>query len=122
MNNSDSTPSYTDDNVNYDWNSYPNYPNYYQPVPRHIKRVTKTIEKYGPNGEYLGKEVITIDKEDIVEQVYDYWVTGTERYPGTITTGEGTIISDGTVTYKNNDLFTYTSFSASSNDINWSVN
>jgi len=64
------------ENVNNTGNDYWPYP--YEPttVPqpiyptKTIKRTTKTIEKYGPEGEYLGKEIITTDEEDI--QVQDW--------------------------------------------------
>jgi len=66
----------------YDW-----YPNPYEPytVPavqpqtRKVKRTTKTIEKYGPDGEYLGKEVITEEVENFERQVYDgtFYIQGT---------------------------------------------
>jgi len=45
-----------------------------------IRRKTKTIEKYGPDGEYLGKKVITIDKEDVQlpgYTIFPYTTTGT---------------------------------------------
>ena len=73
----------TTQDVNYDPEyTYP-YP--YQPQVRNIKRTTKTIEKYGPDGEYLGKEIITTEEEDVVEQVWD----------GTITiTTDGSFIGD----------------------------
>ena len=32
---------------------------------KNVKRLTKTIERYGPNGEYLGKEVIITEEENI---------------------------------------------------------
>jgi hypothetical protein len=69
------------------------YNDYYQDGPytipatyyptKTIKRTTKTIEKYGPNGEYLGKEVITTDKEDILIQ--DWGSTGTGAIDSGIT-------------------------------------
>jgi len=59
---------------------------FYQPQVRNIKRTTKTIEKYGPHGEYLGKEIITTE-EDVVEQVWDGAIT--------ITT-DGSFIGDDT--------------------------
>jgi hypothetical protein len=66
------------ENITTTGNDYLPYP--YEPtsVPQPIypsktvKRVTKTIEKYGPDGEYLGKEVITTDKEDIQAQDWGY--------------------------------------------------
>ena len=56
---------------------YPNTPN----VPtKTIKRITCTIEKYGPIGEYLGREVITEDLEDV--EVPDYsWKPDYNNYP-----------------------------------------
>ena len=61
--------SNTLDGINYGNDSY-------QPKFKTIKRYTKTIEKYGPNGEYLGKEIIITDEEDIQVQDWDYgtWV------------------------------------------------
>ena len=62
-----------------DVNSNNWYP--YEPytVPQYptkmVKRTTKTIEKWGPEGEYLGKEVITTDEEDI--EVQDWKSSGT---------------------------------------------
>lgn len=86
-----------------------------------IKRITRTIEKYAPSGEYLGREIITEDLEDI--EVPDYSqqpFTQPQFYnfpticDGTITlsgTGEvvsfeGNVCSTGT---QINTPFTYTS-------------
>ena len=48
-------------------NTYPvDYPNYNYPLC--VKKIVRTIEKYGPYGEYLGKEIIT---EEYMEYIYD---------------------------------------------------
>ena len=51
-----------------------------------VKKTTKTIEKYGPQGEYLGKEVITEEVEHHEKEVYDYDIididdNGTGTFP-----------------------------------------
>ena len=47
-------------------NTYPvDYPNYNYPLC--VKKIVRTIEKYGPYGEYLGKEIIT---EEYMEYIY----------------------------------------------------
>ena len=54
---------HTDDNYPYHPFTTPTWPL----TPQRIgvtKKITRTIEKYGPNGEYLGKEIIT-------EETYD---------------------------------------------------
>jgi len=67
----------------------------YQTTLRQIKRTIKTIEKYGPDGEYLGKEVITTDKEDIAENI-PIWGCGITVTSGdTITVSGNGTISDG---------------------------
>jgi len=67
----------------------------YQTTLRQIKRTIKTIEKYGPDGEYLGKEVITTDKEDIAEST-PIWGCGMTVTSGdTITVSGNGTISDG---------------------------
>ncbi len=65
---------------------------------KNIKRTTKTIEKWGPEGEYLGKEVITTDEENI--QVQD-WSSG-----AIITWGNG--ITTDTTHYNPDILSTFT--------------
>lgn len=60
----------------------------YIPKTKTIKRITKTIEKYGPGGEYLGKEIITTDEENIEVQDLNW-------YSGTITVvGDGSNLTD----------------------------
>ena len=114
-NNIDSTGTITFDNCYFDWQPYQPYTPYepYTPYPtspwtpwdpspqtRKVKRTTKTIEKYGPDGEYLGKEVITKEIEDFDRQVYD----GTVTIIGT-GTGTVTIIGTGTdITWDNNNI------------------
>jgi len=75
-------PNGTYDYGEYPWGDYPTIVPMIQPKTRNVKRKTKTIEKYGPNGEYLGKEIIIEDIEDIEDQVYT-----------------GTIIGNGTSNY-----------------------
>ena len=43
----------------------------WQPVTKIVKRVTKTIDRYSPSGEYLGREVITEEYEDIQREVWE---------------------------------------------------
>ena len=53
-------------------NQYPQQP-YTQPwtipsvpsVPRNVKKITRTIDKYDAEGKYIGREVITEEIEDI---------------------------------------------------------
>ena len=102
-----------DNSGNYwDYPSYPTVP-YPQFPTKTVKRTTKTIEKYGPDGEYLGKEVITTDEEDI--QVQD-WSSGSI----TITSGDaiswdgvsGHPVTGCTTTWDPNDpknMWSYTS-------------
>lgn len=59
-------------------NCYYQYPPYtpYTPCEPQIckvKRVIKTIDKYGPGGEYLGREVETVEEEIYDKQI---WETG----------------------------------------------
>lgn len=65
-----------------------------------VKRTTRTVEKYGPEGEYLGKEIITEDTEDVEVPDYNYPAQPYYDYPITISETElcGTIISDGVST------------------------
>ena len=88
-------PSYTDDNMNFNWDPNNTNPYPYYPTPRHIKRTTKTIEKWGPDGEYLGREVITTDEEDVVEQVYGTTITvsGDGTYSGDIASVNTTFLN-----------------------------
>jgi hypothetical protein len=102
----------------------PSYTYYYTYPTKKIKRVTRTIEKYGSQGELIGREVITEDVEDI--EVPDYtkphqpvipWYpqqpyVGDIPWAGDITWQSGT----GSINYPNNctitntksDLLTYT--------------
>jgi len=70
-------PENTFDDVGNNWYPYPYEPYTVplQPETRKVKRTTKTIEKYGPDGEYLGKEVITEEVEDFERQVYSGSIT-----------------------------------------------
>lgn len=67
-------------------NCYYEYPPFSPNAPqtRQVKRVTKTVEKYGPDGEYLGKEIEIIEEEVYDKQVWD--------------TGTITIVGDGITT------------------------
>jgi len=40
-------------------------------VPKKVKRVTKTIEKYDENGKFIGREIITEEYEDVEKIVYE---------------------------------------------------
>jgi hypothetical protein len=59
---------------------YPIYPYPSQPT-KMVKRTTKTVEKWGPQGEYLGREVITEEVEDIIVPDYQWTIT----YSSTVT-------------------------------------
>ena len=59
---------------------YPSIPYPYQPT-KMVKRTTKTVEKWGPQGEYLGREVITEEVEDVVVLDYVWTVTYSPTVP-----------------------------------------
>lgn len=61
----------------------PLYPQFNQPTKK-IKRITRTVEKYSPSGEYLGREIITEDVEDIEVPDYTWRPTNFDQYPITI--------------------------------------
>jgi len=100
---------------------YPNQipttvPYTYQPKTVNVKRTTKTIEKWGPDGEYLGKEVITEEVEDDTKQVYDGTIyiggspgTTVQFDPNAPNTLTNPGYTSGTVTYKGDVPSTYTS-------------
>lgn len=53
------------DNSTYPWNPGTNpYDEY--PKTKTIKKVTKTVEKFDKDGNYIGKEVITEDQQEVV--------------------------------------------------------
>ena len=52
--------------------SYPTAP---EPKTRNIKRTTRTVEKYGPEGQLISKEVITEEEEIFDRIVYDNTIT-----------------------------------------------
>ena len=71
---------------------YPNTITYPNTPMKTIKRVTRTVEKYSSKGEYLGKEIITEEIEDV--EVPDYsWKLDTTIYPITIS-GETITVSN----------------------------
>ena len=76
-------------------NWYPSIPWESQPETKKIKRITRTIEKYSPDGKLLGKEVITEEVEDIEKKV---WISGPTYIPGsgTINIGGGSSTISGT--------------------------
>ena len=63
---------------------------------KNVKRTTKTIEKWGPDGEYLGKEVIVTDEENV--QVQDW----SNQLPG------GTWVGTTSQPVIGNEFYTYT--------------
>ena len=76
---------------------------YSQPTKK-VKRITRTIEKWDASGQYLGKEVITEDIEDV--EVPDYsWKPDYNDYP--ITCGIQQPSNNSLVTsYSSNVSFT----------------
>jgi hypothetical protein len=40
-------------------------------IPKRIKRITRTIEKYDENGIFIGREVIIEEYEDVEKMVYE---------------------------------------------------
>lgn len=118
-----------DEEVGTNWYPYPYepYTNWYpypyepytaplQPNTVKVKRTVKTIEKYGPNGEYLGKEVITEEKDEYDKMVYSGSIP--------ITSGEGTYISTDSVNWDPNDpnvQWSYTN-NANTEDVQFCVN
>jgi hypothetical protein len=68
----------------YPYDTHP-LPNIWTTGPQkiNVKKVTKTIEKYGPDGTYLGKEIVTEETYDEVPS--NPWGTAE---PYTITVGD----------------------------------
>lgn len=69
------------DNSTYPWSPLTN-PNEQYPKTKTIKKVTKTVEKFDKNGNFIGKEVITEEYEDQEVQVWEpnrweIWGSGT---------------------------------------------
>jgi len=62
------------------WVVYPTTTDNPEPqLTKKIKRVTRTIEKWDARGEYLGKEVIIEDAEDV--EIPDYtWHPDGDKY------------------------------------------
>jgi len=59
------------DGINYPAAPYvPWNPNDFTPEPKKVKRVTKTIDKYGPQGQYIGREIITEEIEEVDRYVW----------------------------------------------------
>ena len=115
-------PENTFDDIGNNWYPYPYEPYTvpsYQPETRKVKRTTKTIEKYGPDGEYLGKEVITEEVEDFERQVYSGTITVSNDQNIDFTT-----LSTDTTNWDPNDPnsnWTYTC-NANSGEVSFSVN
>lgn len=84
-----------------------------------VKRITRTIEKYGPEGEYLGKEIIIEDQEDVEVPDYNYapqpfYDYEYHQYPITISSDDcntfstSEVSSSDTAIFDPNISFTYT--------------
>ena len=93
--------SHTGDQYPYDTHPLPNI---WTTGPQRInvKKVTKTIEKYGPDGTYLGKEIVTEETYDEVPNT-NPWVPGIAQ-PYTI--GDPPLYGTctGTITTNLNDI------------------
>lgn len=84
-----------------------------------VKRITRTIQKYGPYGEYLGKEIITEDQEDVevpdynypAQPFYDYYPAQPfydyeyHEYPITISSDDCNTISNAEVSVSDTTFF-----------------
>lgn len=85
-----------------------------QPKTRSVKRTTRTVEKFDPEGQLISREVITEEEEIYDKQVWDnheFIVTGEGTTGGDFDgshclTGEK--INSDTITYKNDVPYTLT--------------
>jgi len=117
-------PNNTFDDVGNNWYPYPYEPYTapLQPDTRKVKRTTKTIEKYGPDGQYLGKEVITEEVENFERQVYSGSITiSTSDYDGVVHLDQS---SSGSINFDPNDPNVSRTFTSHSNvgEVNFSAN
>ena len=85
--------SHTGDQYPFNTNLWPD------PLKVNVKKVVKTIEKYGPTGEYLGKEVVTEETYDEVPQLSPQpWYTPQEPYRITCDVAGNPIVQGTTCT------------------------
>lgn len=71
----------------------------YKGEPSKVKKVTRTIEKYGPDGKLIEKEVIT-EEEEIIDKYY--WKSGPTYYSPDIMVTPSNL--SGTCNGNSNDL------------------
>jgi hypothetical protein len=51
--------------------TYPSTTVNYQYVPKHMKRITRTIDRYDKDGKLIEREVIVEEHEDVERMVYE---------------------------------------------------
>ena len=86
-----------------------------QPKTRSVKRTTRTVEKFDPEGQLISREVITEEEEIYDKQVWDsneFIITGEGGTTGGHEDGNHCLtdesITSGSVTYKNDVPYTLT--------------